>query len=195
MAWRGLTKTQWDAIRIHLPQPKVSSRGGRPRVDDRRCLEGILWSLWSGAPWRELPRRYGRPSTGWRRLQPWEETGVRLQRWRVVLAQLHDQQQRRWDACVVEGRVVPAKQGGPKSAPPRGARAQRGWSWSMARVLRGEQSVDAASPADVTLLEQPRNTVAVGRPGNPGRPRNRPERLLADRGDESHPLRARLARP
>jgi transposase len=64
----------------------------------------------------------------------------------------------------------------------------------MARVLRGEQSLEAASPAEVTLLEKTLDTVAVGRPGRPGRSRKRPDRLMADRGDDSNPLRARLAR-
>lgn len=54
--------------------------------------------------------------------------------------------------------------------------------------------LEAASPAEVTLLERTLDTVAVGRPGKPGRPRTRPERLIADRGYDSHPLRARLAR-
>jgi transposase len=54
--------------------------------------------------------------------------------------------------------------------------------------------LDAASPAEVTLLEQTLDTVAVGRPGQPGRPRKRPERLIADRRYDSNPLRARLAR-
>jgi transposase len=52
--------------------------------------------------------------------------------------------------------------------------------------------LEAATPAEVTLLEQ--TTVAVGRPGKPGRPRKRPQRLIADRGYDSNPLRARLAR-
>jgi transposase len=54
--------------------------------------------------------------------------------------------------------------------------------------------LDAASPAAVTRLEQTLDTVAVGQPGKLGRPRQRPERLLADRGYDSNPLRARLAR-
>jgi transposase len=54
--------------------------------------------------------------------------------------------------------------------------------------------LDAASPAEVSLLEATLETVAVGRPGKPGRPRKRPERLIADRGDDSNPLRARVAR-
>jgi transposase len=194
MAWRGLTKQQWEAIRVHLPQLKVSRWGGRPRVEDRRCLEGILWILWTGAPWSELPRRYGSPSTCWRRLKQWEESGVLLKLWRAFLAQLHDQQKLRWDECFVDGSFVPAKKGGPKSAPPNGARARSGWFWSMARGPPLGASVDAASPAEVTLLEQTLDTVAVGRPRKPGRPRKRPKRLIADRGYDSNPLRARLAR-
>jgi transposase len=54
--------------------------------------------------------------------------------------------------------------------------------------------LEAASPAEVTLLERTLETVAVGRPGKPGRPRKRPERLIADRGYDSNPLRGRLAR-
>lgn len=53
--------------------------------------------------------------------------------------------------------------------------------------------LEAASPAEVTLLEATLETVAIGRPGNPGRPRKRPARLIADRGYASNPLRARLA--
>jgi hypothetical protein len=53
--------------------------------------------------------------------------------------------------------------------------------------------LDAASPAEVTLLEATLDTGAVARPGKPGRPRTRPERLIADRGYASNPLRARLA--
>jgi len=64
----------------------------------------------------------------------------------------------------------------------------------MARALRWEPSLEAASPAEGTLLEQTLDTVAVGRPGKPGRPRKRPDRLIVDRGDDSNPLRARLAR-
>jgi transposase len=64
----------------------------------------------------------------------------------------------------------------------------------MVRVLRWEQSREAASPAEVTRLEKTFDTVAVGRPGKPGRPRKRPDRLMADCGDDSNPPRARLAR-
>jgi|Tabmets5t2r1_1033131.scaffolds.fasta_scaffold92550_2 transposase len=140
MAWRGLTMQQWAAIRIHLPALKVSRRGGRPRIPDRRCFEGILWVLWTGAQWSELPRRYGSPSTCWRRLKQWEEMGVLLKLWRAFLAQLNDQEKIRWDECFADGSFVPAKKGAPRSARPSAARAQSGWFWSMARVLRWEHT-------------------------------------------------------
>ena len=53
--------------------------------------------------------------------------------------------------------------------------------------------MDSASPAEVTLLEPTLATIAVPRAG-PGRPRQKPERVIADRGYDSDPLRARLAR-
>jgi len=52
---------EWRAIEPLLPnKPR-----GVPRVDDRRVLNGIFWVLRSGAPWRDLPERYGpvRPAT------------------------------------------------------------------------------------------------------------------------------------
>jgi transposase len=194
MAWRGLTNAPWEAIRVHLPPPKASPRGGRPRVDDRRGFEGILWILWTGAQWRELPRRYGSPSTCWRRLQHWEERGLLLKLWRAFLAQLNDQQQLRWDECCADGRVIPAHKGEPKLARRSAAKAQSGGLWSLARGPPWGAYLEAASPAAVTRLENTLETVAVGRPGKPGRPRQRPERLIAARGYDSHPLRARLAR-
>ena len=152
MAWRKLTKQQWEAIRVHLPQPKASPRGGRPRVEDRRCFEGLLWILWTGAQWSELPRRYGSPSTCWRRLKPWEETGVLLTLWRAFLAQLKDQQPRRWGECFADGRFIPANRGDARSARPHAARGQRGWFWSMARADRPKacRHDGAAAPSTST---------------------------------------------
>ena len=57
-----------------------------------------------------------------------------------------------------------------------------------------DADLDSASPTAVTLLEQTFDAGAVGHPGKPGRPRQRPKRLMADRGDDSHPRRARWAR-
>jgi len=45
---------------------------GRPLEDHRRILNGILWRLHTGAPWRDIPEKYG----------PWETVYGRFRRWR-----------------------------------------------------------------------------------------------------------------
>ena len=115
MAWRKLTDKQWGLVEKQLPRATPKPKGGRPRVSDRQCFEGILWILWTGAPWSELPRQYGSPSTVWRRLRAWEEADVFLNLWRAFLAQLNDRQKIRWDECFADGSFAPAKKGATKS--------------------------------------------------------------------------------
>ena len=174
MAWRKLTPQPWEAIRVHLPPPKASPRGGRPRVEDRRCFEGIRWLLWTGAQWRALPRRYGSPSPCGRRLKEWEATGVLLPRWRAFLGQLHDQQKLRWDACFADGSFIPAKQGGPTSARRHVARGQRGWCWARARVLRWEQTWRRHPRRRAPASSRPSRRSPSGGPGSRGAPASGP---------------------
>lgn len=138
MAWRHVTDRQWEQIHVHLPKPLRRPQGGRPPVDDRRCFEGILWVLWTGAPWSELPTRYGAKSTVHRRLSRWAADGTLLHLWRAFLAQLHEHQQVRWDECFIDGTFVVAKKGALTSAPPSAGRERSSWYWPMARVLRSE---------------------------------------------------------
>ena|SRR2546426_11491412 len=141
MAYRGkVTDKQWERIEALLPKEKPKPQGGRPPIPNRRCFEGILWILWTGAPWSALPKPYGSASTCWRRLQAWEASGVLLNLWRAFLADLNDQDKIRWDECFADGTFAPAKKGAPKSARPSAARAQNAWFWSMARVLRWEHT-------------------------------------------------------
>ena len=63
-----LTDAQWQLLLPLLP-PKATT--GRPRADDRRTLNGILWVLRTGARWADMPREYGAPSTAHVRLQTW----------------------------------------------------------------------------------------------------------------------------
>jgi transposase len=77
-----LTDTQWAALMPHLPPQRAAT--GRPAKDHRQVVEAILWRLRTGAPWRDLPERYGpwqRVYTRWRR---WQQAGV----WDRALAAL-----------------------------------------------------------------------------------------------------------
>jgi hypothetical protein len=60
MARRKLvTAALWQRLEPLLPQFTPSPKGGRPRVDDERALNGILYVLQSGIPWEELPQELG----------------------------------------------------------------------------------------------------------------------------------------
>jgi transposase len=65
---RFINDDQWQKIEPLLPKPKPG-RVGRPQADNRQVLEGILWILKTGAPWKDLPKRYPSPSTCWQRLR------------------------------------------------------------------------------------------------------------------------------
>jgi transposase len=54
-----LTNEQWNLVEPLLPQPPVSGGRGRPPLDQRKVLNGILWKLRYGLSWRQLPSRYG----------------------------------------------------------------------------------------------------------------------------------------
>lgn len=138
MSWRGLTDKQWEKVRERLPERKPSPKGGRPTADDRACFEGILWILWTGAQWEELPSRYGKKSTVHDRLKAWTRNGTLENLWRAFLTQLNDRQHIRWNECFLDGTFFSAKKGVSRSARPSAGRDRSLWYWSMAGVLRSE---------------------------------------------------------
>ena len=67
-----LSDFEWSVIQPLLPnKPR-----GVKRVDDRRVLNGIFWVLRSGAPWRDLPERYGPRTTCYNRFNRWRKAAV-----------------------------------------------------------------------------------------------------------------------
>ena len=74
MARGDLTDQEWERIAPLLPS-SAGRRGGQWR-DHRQVINGILWIKRTGAPWEDLPRRYGPRSTCHDRLTRWEAEGV-----------------------------------------------------------------------------------------------------------------------
>ncbi|MDQ3521379.1 MAG: IS5 family transposase [Gemmatimonadota bacterium] len=102
------TDDQWVILQPLLPPP---ARTGRPRADDRRTLEAILFVLKTGCRWRDLPREYGAPVTAWRRLRRWQEQGVWERVWRSMLSLLDAYGSLDWGTAFLDGSFVPAKKG------------------------------------------------------------------------------------
>jgi len=74
MARFDLSDAEWAMIAPLLPyKPR-----GVARVDDRRVLNGIFWTLRTGSPWRDLPERYGPYTTVYNRYNRWAKAGVWL---------------------------------------------------------------------------------------------------------------------
>ncbi len=65
-----LTDEQWGLIKPYLPK-RTATTGRKPR-DPRRMLDGIMWVLCSGAPWRDRPERFG----------PWQTVDDYYRNWR-----------------------------------------------------------------------------------------------------------------
>ena len=65
----ALTPDLWEQLRPLLPQQAAT---GRPAVEHRQIVEGILWVMQTGSAWRDLPQRFG----------PWQTVVSRYQRWR-----------------------------------------------------------------------------------------------------------------
>src|SRR5918993_926273 len=103
-----LTETQWTKIQPLLPPERPAV--GRPNSDHRPVLNGILWRLKTGAPWRDLPERYGKWETVYSRFRRWQQAGV----WDRILATLQQQAdadgQVDWLLHFVDGTVVRAHQ-------------------------------------------------------------------------------------
>jgi transposase len=68
-----VTDDEWRIIAQLLPEAK---KHGRPPVDARRTLNGILYVERNHCPWRMMPRHYGSYVTCWRRLLQWQRMGI-----------------------------------------------------------------------------------------------------------------------
>lgn len=109
-----LNNGQWARIQALLPL--ASKKGGRPRKPDRSMVEGMLWILRPGAPWRDLPSAYG----------PWKSVYTRFSRWSAsgVLALLFESLARERDSegYLIDATIVRAHQDASGAAKGGGAK-------------------------------------------------------------------------
>jgi transposase len=189
MAALHLTDRQWAFVQPLLPPP---ARTGRPRADDRRTVEGIFYVLITGCRWQDLPREYGAPTTVWRRLKRWGEDGVWDHIWRAALTRLDAHGKLDWSMAFPDGSFVPAKKGGEHVGL---TRKGKGTTWMLVvdgNVLTLGFHLDSANRAEGQLAQQTLDTINVARPH--GRLKQRPMKLVADRGYDSSAFRRLLRR-
>ena len=114
MAIELLPQELWNQVRPLLPPHPPQPQGGRPPVDDRLCLRGLLFILRSGMAYSLLPTEVFGVSgvTCWRRLRDWTRAGVWPQLHRHLLQRLGQRGQIDTRKVVVDSQSVRAVFGG-----------------------------------------------------------------------------------
>jgi len=197
-----LTDEQWARLEPLLPTPK---HGPQPR-DRRRLLNGILWIHATGTQWRDLPERYGPWETVASQFYRWVRAGV----WQTVLAALQQQAdaqgQLNWSAHFVDGTSIRAHQHAAGARRVQGGQDQQALGrsrggFSTKLHVRTERSgkplvllLTAGERHEQSVFEPLMEVGALKRPGGRGRPRQRPKRLVGDKGYSSRKVRRYLRR-
>jgi transposase len=118
----AISDADWERVKDLLPgRPGQSGWLGR---DNRLFLDAVLWLAKTGAPWRDLPERFGNWNSVWRRFRRWAQKGT----WQAVFAALQDPDLE-WlilDSTVI--RAHPCAAGAPKKRTAPAARPSRPWA-------------------------------------------------------------------
>ena len=121
MSRGDLSEQEWQLLAALLP-PESGQRG-RPPLDRRATINGILWRLRTGAPWRDVPERYGKWNSIARCFRRWSGAGI----WEAVATSLAeamaDNRSHSLDSTTVRGHVSAA---GGKGGPAHRLLAARG---------------------------------------------------------------------
>jgi transposase len=179
-----LTDEQWIVLAPLLPNPPNRADGrGRPWRDTREVLNGVLWVLRTGAPWRDLPERYPPYQTCHRRFQGWACDGT-LRQVRATLAE----DLKKWggvnlSACFIDGTFVPAKKGGQSVGKTKRGKGTKLMVVADRSGLPVSVHAASASPHEVTLVKATLEASFV---------EDKPKRLIGDRAYDSEPLDAQL---
>jgi transposase len=203
-----LTDGAWERIAPHLP---ANGRRGKQWKDHRTVVNGILWKLRTGAPWRDLPERYGSWQTCYDRFVRWRRDGT----WDRLLSRAQTKcdaaSEVEWEVSVdqhcrpgasARGRRPPQagtrrrKKGVEHHEDEALGRSRGGLSTKVHLACDGQGRplsviVTPGQRHESTQLEAVLDAIRVARPGV-GRPRRRPKRLIADKGYSSPSCRSVL---
>jgi transposase len=108
MKFNELSEAEWEFIQPYLPPPASM---GRPRADDRKTINGILYVSITGCKWEDMPRAYGAPVTAWRRLKNWQARGVRDVIVHILINEAYVGDKISVEAVSIDSKTVTAKKG------------------------------------------------------------------------------------
>ena len=116
----------WQKLKLLLPPEVPKPNGGRPRVEDRAVLGGILYRLRTGCQWRAIPREFASGPTCHRRFQEWERAGVFTKAFVCMLKYYELRRGIQWKWGALDSVIVKAPKGG--ISRDRTQRTARSWA-------------------------------------------------------------------
>jgi len=131
-----LTDKQWEIIEPVLPKSRSrKGKRGRPPVDKRAVLNGILWILKTGTQWREMPDKYPPYQTCHRYFQNWSRLGILARLLKRLASDLIKRGQLRIEEGFIDGSFSAAKKGVLALVEQSVAKGARSWQSQTARVF------------------------------------------------------------
>ena len=130
----------WERMELLLPRFGRSRKGGRPRLEWRRVLDGIFYVLRTGCQWKAVPRGFGSGSSLHRYFQYLVRRGLFHQLWDIALQEYDDLKGIDWEWQSLDGAMTKAPLGGEKHRPkPDGSsevgdEAERRYRWRRSPV-------------------------------------------------------------
>ena len=186
----------WAVLQPVLPIHVNTHRfgGGRPRVPDRKCADGIFYVLRTGCQWKALDQtELCAGSTAHDRYQEWVEAGVFLKLWQAGVQQFDELQGIDWAWLSMDGAMTKAPLGGEATGPNPTDRAKNGVKRSVLTEGHGVPlglAVEGAQRHDMKLVRATIASLVVKRPEpNP----EQPQGMCMDKGYDYQEVRDILA--
>jgi len=165
-----------------IPPHKKKTKRGRPRMDDRKAMNGIFFVARTGCQWKALPRSLGKKSTVHDRFQEWRKAGVFEEMWRRSLLDYDSMKGIDWEWQSMDTTMTKAPLGGKSTGPNPTDRAKSGTKRSILVDGYGVPiglAVAGANRHDIKLAEKTLESMPIERP----RPtRREPQNLSLDKG-------------
>ena len=104
----------WERIEPLIPPHVKKTKRGRPRMDDRRAMNGIFYVARTGCQWKAIPHSLGRKSTVHDRFQEWRKAGVFESMWKESLLDYDEMKGIDWEWQSMDSTMTKAPLGGKK---------------------------------------------------------------------------------
>jgi len=121
----------WEKVKPLIPAAPSHAKGGRPRMEDRKAFEAIVYVLRTGIQWNALPRELGASSTVHDRFQEWEAKGFFKALWQAGLEEYDEVAGIEWEWQSVDGVMTKAPFGGAASGANPTDRGKQGTKRSL----------------------------------------------------------------